>query len=126
MARSIMGSIKHFAPFAAIIGYVAMYYTGSKGINQMLPDLQSISIDRLMQNYQNLVMAAAAGAGLYLIRHIRLPTALKDLIVVVLWFIIGYQIAVAVDPAMPLTYSGAVQYVPPAQFNPYALTGGAA
>lgn len=120
--RSITGSLKHFAPFAAVIGYIGMYYTGSKGINQIIPDLENISLSNLMANYQNLVIAAVAGGVIYFIRRISLPAAMKDLITIAAWGLIGYEIALAIDPPAPITYTGRVQYVPPTTYNPYLLT----
>ena len=123
---SITGSIRHYAPLAAVIGYIGMYYTGPKGIGQILPDLESISIDRITAHYQNLVIAAGAAVVIYLIKHVKMPPVMKDLITVMAWALIGYQIALALDPPVPIRHTGRVMYVPPNTYNPYALTAGGA
>lgn len=122
--KSIMGSLRHFAPFAAIVGYVAMYWSGSKGVGQIIPDLENISISNLTANYQNLLIAAGAGVAIYMLKHVSLPALLKDLLTLGLYALIGWQIALAIDPPAGISHGGRVAYVPPATYNPYALTSG--
>lgn len=88
--------VKKFAPFAAILGYI-MVYT-SKGYDRILTDIQGITIQKLTAKWQNFLIAVIAAAGIYFLKHVKLPAALKAIITLVLFFVIGYNMALAIDP----------------------------
>jgi hypothetical protein len=117
---TLMAQLKKYSPFAVIIGYLAMYYTGSKGLAGILPDIESISLQRLQDHYQNLIIAGAAVVGIYLLKHIKLPAMIKDIVTIVLWFIAGWQLATAIDPPAGSMANGRVAFVKPSTLNPYA------
>jgi len=115
-----LSSLNKYAPFAAIAGYAMVYNT--KGWDRIMTDLTSITVDKLQAKWQNIAIAGGAAIATYLIKGVRLPPTLKTVIVVALWFVAGYNIAVAVDPPA-ITYTGRVGYVPPTTYNKYALAG---
>ncbi len=117
--------LKKFSPFAFIAGYLALYYSG-KGFDRILPDLTGITVEKLSTKTAQFMVIGGAVIGLYAVNHIKgIPTAIKTIGVVVLYFIIGYNLALAVDPPV-VRYSagsGGVAYVPPTRYNPYLNAG---
>jgi hypothetical protein len=113
-----MSTLRRLSPFAAIVGYLALYYNGPKGLSQIVPDLQSITIAKLTEKWQNFAIAAACIVVVHILPKLRLPTAIKTLIVVVLYFIAGWQIATAIDP--PSFGDSNVSITQPRTYNPYA------
>jgi len=115
-----LGSLSKYFPLAAIGGYAMVY--NAKGWNMIMQDLTTISIDRIQSHWQQLAIAAGAAVAVYLLKGMRLPPILKQIGTLALWFIAGYNLALAVDPPA-ITYKGNVTYVPPKAYNPYLLTG---
>lgn len=111
----MMTQIRKYAPFAALAGYI-MVYT-SKGYDRILVDLKGITPDKLMAKWQNFLIAAIAYGAMMVIKKIKMPAALKTVITVLLWGVIGYQVATAIDPPN----GGSINYVSNNARNPYAL-----
>jgi hypothetical protein len=120
----IWNMIRKFGPFAVILGYVALYYTQkSNGLAQIIPDIQNLNLQRLSTKWQNFAIAIVAGIGLSVLHKLRLPNAFKVLITIALYFLIGWEIASAIDPPTVTRSGASVKYVSPSQYNPYSLTG---
>lgn len=115
-----LGSLSKYFPLAAIGGYALVY--NKKGWNMIMQDLTTINIDRIQSHWQNLAIAAGAVIAVRLVKGISLPPVLKQLLTLAMWFIAGYNVALAIDPPA-ITYSGNVQYIPPKAYNPYLLAG---
>lgn len=121
MAESMWGLIRKFGPFAAIAGYLVLYYTTkSAKLRQIIPDLQSITVQKLISKWQNLAVAGVAFVALSFLHKIQMPAAMRAIVQVALYFLIGWEIALAIDP--PEFKSGRfVAFVKPMNYNPYAV-----
>ena len=119
----IMAMVKKFMPLAAVVGYLIPY--SSKGFDRILVDLSSITIDKLQSKWQNIAIAAGCGIALHFMKSLRLPANMQTLIGLGLWALIGYNLALTIDPPSPMTRSinQTVKYVSPRSYNPYALAG---
>jgi hypothetical protein len=113
--------LKKFAPVAILAGYAVPY--SSKGWDRVVIDLRSITVEKLTAKWQNLAIAAAASGVLYFIRGARIPNELKVLIMIGMYFLIGLNLAYAIDPPVGVARNTSVAFVPPARLNPYALAG---
>jgi xanthosine utilization system XapX-like protein len=103
----------------ALLGYIAVYRT--KGFNQAIIDIQNITLDKMMAKWQNFLIAGIVLGAIYMLKSVKLPANLKLVLVVVGWFIIGYQIALAMDPpGMSVRTRAPAQY---GNMNPYAFGG---
>ena len=114
----MLAQLKKFLPFGVLLGYALVYM--NKGWDRVLIDLKGITIDKLMARWQYLAVAAIAGAGIYFLKHMKLPQPIKLLILAILWVLIGYNVAMAIDPpnggASPQYYAYTGN-----ERNPYAL-----
>lgn len=113
----MLAQVKKFLPFGVLLGYALVYM--NKGWDRVLVDLKGITIEKLMARWQYLAVAAIAGAGIYFLKHLKLPQPIKLLLLAVLWVLIGYNVAMAIDPPEGNTptsyrYTGNEK-------NPYAL-----
>jgi hypothetical protein len=113
-------ALKRFSPIAMIVGYLALYYNG-KGFDRILPDLTGITLEKLQSKSQQLIIVAVAAVGIYVLRRVGgIPPVIKTAITVILYFVAGYNLALAIDP--PVTYYASgrrVRYVAPVTLNPY-------
>lgn len=114
-----LASLTKYAPFAAILGYAAVYQ--SKGWNMVMADLTTISIDRLQNHWQNIAIAIGALIAINMLRMFHIPSQLRPIVVIALYFIAGYNVALTIDP--PYGNGRGTTFVPPASYNPYSLTG---
>jgi hypothetical protein len=105
--------IKKYVPFLAIAGYLLLYL--NKGFDRVLIDLKGITIDKLMAKWQNIAVAIVAAVLIYVVTNLKMPVAFKTIVLGALYLIIGYNIAVAIDPPAP-----GARYVVPKAANPYA------
>jgi hypothetical protein len=94
----IFSSLRKFGPFAILAGYIGFYATTAKGIGSIVPDLKNISLARLQLKWQNFAIAIGAFIVIQLLPKLKLPATIKTIVVVVLYAIIGYQLALAIDP----------------------------
>ncbi len=115
----VWAQIKKFGPLAAIAGYLTLYST--KGFDRILTDLQTITPEKIMAKWQNIAIIVGAGVGLYFITKSKLPAPIKAVAIVALWYVIGYNGAVVIDPPYVRRSTG-VQFVRPLG-NPYAAGG---
>lgn len=109
--------VKKFAPFAVLLGYALVYM--NKGWDRILVDLKGITIEKLTAKWQNFLVAGLAGIGIYVVQKMKLPQPIKMIILVVLYLLIGYNIALAIDPPngnSPTNYRYTGN-----ERNPYAL-----
>ena len=109
-----------FAPLLAVIGYIIPYT--SKGFDRILIDLQSITVDKLQAKWQNLAIVVGAGVALYLLKGLKMPVAFKALATLALYGVIGYNLALTIDPPAPTSraINPQVKFVQPSTYNPYA------
>lgn len=112
--------VKKFAPVTAFIGYLLVYM--NKGWGKVLTDLQGITPEKLQAKWKNIVVAIVAGAVIFFIWKSKMSVEVKALILVVLYFVLGYNLGTAIDPvngngAGPAGYAGSMKY------NRYALGG---
>lgn len=110
--------VKKFSPLAMLAAFVLVYLP--KGFGQFLVDIQSLTIDKLQAKWQNIAMAIGAGVVLMLVKRLKLGPEMTAIVSLVLYFVIGYNIAKVIDPPYYGARAGNAQYVPPAQMNPYA------
>lgn len=119
-ASGLMTQVRKFGPFAILIGYVLMYYTGSKGISAIATDLENITITKLQAKWQNFAIAAGAGVAIYLIARMKFNATIKTVVTIVLYFVIGWQLATAIDPPAGASGSNsAAKFSKPTSLNPY-------
>jgi predicted cobalt transporter CbtA len=113
--------LRKFGPFAILVGYVAMYSTGAKGLAAIIPDFQNITLAKLQAKWQNFAVAAIAGLAVTMLHKIKLPAVIKTIITIVLYFVIGWQLATAIDPPGSVQSSQATAaYSQPVMYNPYS------
>lgn len=121
----MMASLRKFSPFALIAGYIMLYYS-TKGLNRIVPDLTGITFDKLKSKTDQFIIIAGAAIAMYALKHIKgIPASIRTVANVVLYFVIGYNLALAVDPPVNGIYQprGRVTYVPPTSYNPYNYGG---
>jgi hypothetical protein len=118
---NIWSTLNKFAPLALIAGYAVPY--SSKGWDRILTDLSTITIDKLQSKWMNLAIAAGCGGAIYMMRGLRLPTPVKTLGTIALYFVLSYNVALAIDPPAPNRQgvTPQVTYVRPSTYNPYSL-----
>jgi opacity protein-like surface antigen len=116
---SIMTELRKFGPFAILIGYVTMYATGTKGVGAILPDIENITIAKLQAKWQNFAIAAGAGVAIYLIQKMKFNATIKTIATIALYFIVGWQIATAIDPPAGMNSGTAARFNRPTTINPY-------
>ena len=119
----MFAQIKKFAPVAAILGYLFVYSSSGKSWDRVITDLSTISVEKLKAKSQNILMIAAAGVGLYLLKKVKLPAAIKTFIIVLLYLFIGYNAGLVIDPVgCGGQYEAACTagWVTPKARNPYA------
>lgn len=116
---SIMSELRKFGPFAILIGYVAMYYTGAKGISAILPDIEGITLAKLQAKWQNFAIAGGAGVAIFLIQKMKFNATIKTIMTIVLYFVIGWQLATAIDPPGASGYGSNAGFKAPRVSNPY-------
>lgn len=115
---SIMTELRKFAPIAVIAGYATPY--ASKGWDRIIVDLQTISFEKLQAKWHNAAIAAGAYVGIYFLKKVKMPAPMKVIAEIALYYVIGYNLAMIVDPPFPKGSQGAVRYVAPRTYNPYA------
>ena len=113
--ESIMTMLRKFGPFAILAGYVGMYATTSKGISAIIPDLKNINLTRIQSKWQNIAIAVGAFIVIQLLPKLKLPAMIKTIVTVVLYAIVGYQLALVIDP--PGNRYASVSA--PRTYNPY-------
>lgn len=91
-------SIRKFAPFAAIAAYLYVYWSAGKTYTQIVTDIQNITISRLQEKSGNLIIAAAAAVALYMLRSVKMPAVFKTIILFGCYILIGYNLALVIDP----------------------------
>jgi hypothetical protein len=113
----MLSQIRKFAPLAAVAGYATPYAT--KGWDRIIVDLQTISVEKLQAKWHNAAIAVAAYVAIHFIKKMKMPPAMKVLAEVALYYVMGYQVAMIVDPPYP---RGGVptKYVAPRTINPYS------
>jgi hypothetical protein len=105
--------VKKFSPIMILVAFVLVYLP--KGFGQLLVDIQNLTIDRLQAKWQNIAMAIGAGIVMVLLKKVNMPPAIKAVIMLVLYFVIGYNVAKVIDPPGS-GYGNYGQFVPN---NPY-------
>jgi hypothetical protein len=90
------GQFRKFAPLAALAGYLFVYM--NKGWDKVITDLQNITIEKLQAKSQQIIMIAVAGVILYFIGRVKMPAALKTMVLVFLYLFIGYNAGLVIDP----------------------------
>ena len=114
--ESMWSALRRYGPFAAVVGYIAMYYSTSKGLASIIPDLQAISIAKLSAKWQNFAMAIAALIVISILPKLRIPASLRTVLTLVLYAIAGWQIATAIDPPGGIRTANVSV---PRSYNPY-------
>ncbi len=97
------GQIKKYSPVMMIVGYALVYM--NKGWNYVMSDIQNITLEKLMNKWQNFAVAAIAIVAIQLVSKAKLPAALKTMLIALLYLIAGHQIATAIDPPTNGSYS---------------------
>jgi hypothetical protein len=105
--------VRKFSPIMILVAFVLVYLP--KGFGQLLTDIQNLTIDRLQAKWQNIAMAIGAGIVMVLLKKVNMPPAIKAVIMLVLYFVIGYNVAKVIDPPGS-GYGSYGRYVPN---NPY-------
>lgn len=90
----------------------------NKGWDRILVDLKGMTVQKLTAKWQNFLIALLAAVGLFILQKVKMPAAFKAIAMMVLYLVIGYQIATAIDPPNGAG-SGGVTYSN--ERNPYAL-----
>lgn len=126
MTFQLWALLKKFGPFAILAGYLALYTTTkANGVAQILPDLKGITLEKLKSKWQNFAIAALCGIAVSIIQSpkVKLPGPLKTLILIALYFLIGWQLATAIDPpnGNGQAVGSRVAFVKPAKINPYGV-----
>lgn len=117
----LWSQMRKYAPLAAILGYLFVYM--NKGFDRLIPDLKGITIDKLQAKSENLIIAAGAAVGIYILTKIKMPAAFKAIVLLFLYVIIGYNVAYVIDPPMNKVGTSQVAFVRPAALNPYKYGG---
>jgi hypothetical protein len=92
----MMKMVNRYSWLAVIAGYAVVYM--NKGFDRVLIDIQSITPEKLIEKWQNFAVAAVAVIAIGFVKKMKLPTALKTLLIIALYFIAGHQIGTAIDP----------------------------
>jgi uncharacterized membrane protein YbjE (DUF340 family) len=124
MTFQLWALLKKFGPFAILAGYLALYTTTkAAGVKQILPDLKGITLEKLKAKWQNFAIAAVCGVAIAIIQSpkVKLPQAMKTVLLIALYFLIGWQLATAIDPPEGMRSNAPVAFVPPAKANPYGV-----
>ena len=93
---SLWSEVRKYAPFTLIIGYLFVYM--NKGYDRILVDLQAITPEKLMAKWQNFAIAAICLGVVVFLKKVKLPAALKAILILLLYILAGYQIGTAIDP----------------------------
>lgn len=107
--------VKKFAPLAAIAGYLFVYM--NKGWDKVVTDLSSITVAKIQGKYQNIMIIVVAGIALYAVGRVKMPAALKAMIIMIAYLAIGYNAALVIDPVNG--YGGRIPSN--LSYNPYRL-----
>ena len=119
------GQVRKYAPAAALVGYLFVYM--NKGWDRLLVDLQSITLAKLQAKWQQIALVAVAGVAVYVVKRMKMPAALKTLIMIGLYLFAGYNAGLVIDPVgcggrgEPSCGNG--KFVAPTSRNPYAPGG---
>jgi hypothetical protein len=105
--------VRKFSPIMMLVAFVLVYLP--KGFGQFLVDIQGLTIDKLQAKWQNIAMAIGAGIVMVLLKKVNMPPAVKAVIMLALYFVIGYNLAKVIDPPGS-GYGLTGRYVPN---NPY-------
>lgn len=89
-----------------LFGFVLVYLP--KGIGQFLIDIQNLTVDKLQARWQNIAVAVGAAMVMVLLKKINMPPAVKAVVLLVLYFVIGYNLAKVIDP--PLSQNIQIRY----------------
>jgi hypothetical protein len=116
----MLSQLRKFAPFAAIAGYATPYAT--KGWDRIIVDLQTISVEKLQAKWHNAAIAVAAYVAIHFVKKMKMPPAMKVVAEIALYYVIGYQVAMIVDPPYPRGGTP-TKYVVPKVYNPYNKQG---
>jgi hypothetical protein len=95
----MIGKLTKYAPIAALLGYAAVY--SSKGWQNVTKDLQAFAADpigKLQAKWQNIAIAVVAGIAIGFIKKSGLPREIKVILLLIAYAIIGYEIALTIDP----------------------------
>jgi len=95
----MFGKLSKYAPLAAIVGYAAVY--GSKGWQYVTSDLQAFATDpigKIQAKWQNFAIVIALAIGLGILKNVKLPREIKVILTFLVWLLIGWQLALAIDP----------------------------
>ena len=113
----MFGNLKKYAPLTALIGFYLVY--SQKGFNQLIVDLETITIDKITGKWQNIAIAIVALFLVRVLNKMRFDPTLKLIGEIVLYGIAGYQFGLLIDPPYEMSnpIAGVVR---PAQLNPYA------
>lgn len=111
------GKIKKFSPLAVLVGFALVY--SAKGWNRVLPDFTALTFEKITAKMHNIIVALVAGLILYFLGRMRLPPALTTVVAMILYGVIGYNIALIVDPPNGNNRYNGTGYVVPAKINPY-------
>jgi len=108
--------IEKYAPVAAIVGYAAVY--AGKGWNYVLSDIQALTIDKLMAKWQNFAIVVALAVVLAFLKKVGLPREIRIILTFLVYALIGWQLALAIDPPTYNNQTGSRAYA-----NHYAARG---
>jgi len=114
--------VKKFAPLVALAGYLFVYM--NKGWDRVITDLSTITVAKLQAKYQQILMIVAAGVVMYFIGKVKMPVALKSMVLIFLYLFMGYNAGLVIDPvgcggpSEPVCSTGT--WITPKARNPYS------
>lgn len=98
MNMNIVQMLQKWSFMTVVLAFYLVYKDKAGGFQQLLVDLQTMSIDKLKTKIPNMIMAGIAVAVLFGVQQLKLPPVAKLGISLAFLYVFGFNLAKIIDP----------------------------